>query len=104
MRTLSIYHFISPVSQLVSTGLRRWWNNKDPDVKSIAALVKENEEMLDQMKASYYNVKSNFIVSLSSSFQSANLFSIVVVNSTGKLCSRTSQADIESRRPQRHED
>ena len=96
------FHFSS--LKISEQRLKEVVEQQGSDVKSIAALVKENEEMLDQMKASYYYVKSNFIVLLSSSLRSANLFSIVVVHSTGKLCSRTSQAGIESRQPQRHED
>ena len=35
------------------------------DLQSIAALVKENEEILDQMKACYYNVIDTFLFSFS---------------------------------------
>ena len=65
--------------------LKKVVEQQGSDVRSIAALMKENKEMLDQMKASYYNVKSNFIILLSSSLQSVNLFSIVLVHSTGIL-------------------
>ena len=70
------------------------------DLQSIAALVKENEEILDQMKACYYNVIDTFLFTL----VIANLFSIDLVHSTGKLCSRINQADIEIGPPRQHED